>query len=280
MIFMMPTAHTNPPLAVIGGGAMASAILRGASDAGALGPVCVAEPDAARRAAFPNAVASADEALRWLAGTETSELPGQVLLAVKPQILPDIARAIAPHVGNRVVISILAGVTTERLRNCLGGRCPVVRVMPNTPAQVRLGCTALALGPGTTDTHAAFAQRLFKAVGEVVIRLDESMMDAFTAVAGSGPAYVFYLAEAMQRGAEGVGFDAETARTIVEQTIIGAAELLRTDGSPAADLRARVTSKRGTTQAATDTFDKLGVVDAIARGIAAARDRGRELGQS
>lgn len=280
MIFIMSTAHTSPPLAVIGGGAMASAILRGTSEANVLGPVCVAEPDAARRAAFPNAVASAEEALRWLAETDTKAHPGQILLAVKPQILTDVARAIAPLVGERVVISILAGVTTEHLRSSLGGRCPVVRVMPNTPAQVRRGCSALALGQGTTDAHADFAERLFKAVGDVVIRLEEPMMDAFTAVAGSGPAYLFYLAEAMQRGADSVGFDAETARTIVEQTIIGAAELLRTDGSPAADLRARVTSKKGTTQAATDTFDRLGVMEAFVKGVVAARDRGRELGQS
>lgn len=275
-----PSPQTAPTLAVIGGGAMASAILRGAANECVLGPICVAEPDESRRAAFPNAVASAEEALRWLATTETPDLPGQILLAVKPQVLPEVARAIAPLVGQRVVISILAGVTTERVRSSLGGQCPVVRVMPNTPAQVRRGCTALALGTCTNEAHAEFAQRLFEAVGDVVIQLDEPMMDAFTAVAGSGPAYLFYLAEAMQRGAESVGFDAETARTIVEQTIIGAAELLRTDGSPAAELRARVTSKRGTTQAATDTFDGLDVMDAIARGIAAARDRGRELGQS
>jgi len=105
------------------------------------------------------------------------------------------------------------------------------------------------------------------------------MMDAFTAVAGSGPAYVFYLAEAMQRGAMEVGLDAETAARIVTETVAGAAELLKQDGATAAELRARVTSKNGTTQAATDSFDASDVADAIVRGIVAARDRGDELGR-
>lgn len=270
-----------PALAVIGGGAMASAILRGATEAGVLGDrVCIAEPDEARRAAFPIGVASGSEALAWLAAHEGEPGTGQIMLAVKPQMLPTVGAEIAGLVGGRTVLSILAGTPGQRIREALGGQCRVVRVMPNTPAQIRMGATAIALTAGVTERDAAFAERLFRAVGEVVVRLDEPMMDAFTAIAGSGPAYLFYLAEAMQRGAIEIGFDPAAARTIVEQTLLGATHLLKADGAPAHELRQRVTSKKGTTQAATDTFDALGVMEAIVNGIAAARDRGIELGRT
>jgi pyrroline-5-carboxylate reductase len=268
-----------PALAVIGGGAMASAILHGATEAGVLGKVCVADRNESKRKTFPVAVPTAAEALEWLLANETEPGSGQIMLAVKPQMLGDVATEISELVRERVVISILAGMTGRRIREQLGGSCRVVRVMPNTPSQVRKGTSAIALTAGATADDAAFADRIFHAVGDVVVRLDESMMDAFTAVAGSGPAYLFYLAEAMQQGAIAVGFDAETARTIVEQTLFGSAELLHSDALSAAELRSRVTSKKGTTQAATDTFDKLGVMDAIAKGIVAARDRGIELGR-
>jgi len=269
-----------PPLAVIGGGAMAQAILSGARQAGVLtGDICVADPNEACRARFETTAASARQALAWLASVEQTPGSGQVLLAVKPQMLGDVAKEIAGLVGDRAVISILAGVRGEQIRDAFGGECRVVRVMPNTPAQIGRGTTAIAICAGAGDQDAAFSESLFRGVGDVVIKLDESQMDAFTAVAGSGPAYVFYLAEAMQRGAIEVGFDADTAARIVTETIVGAAELLKHDDASAVELRARVTSKKGTTQAATDSFDTSGVADAIVRGIIAARDRGIELGR-
>lgn len=271
-------SETVPALAVIGGGAMASAILHGATEAGVLGKVCVADRNESKRKTFPAAVATPAEVIKWLEANESEPGTGQIMLAVKPQMLDEVADEIADLVGERVVISILAGQRGSRIRDAFGGSCRVVRVMPNTPSQVRKGTSAIALSAGATDADAAFSDRLFHAVGKVV-HLDESMMDAFTSVAGSGPAYIFYLAEAMQQGALAVGLNAETARTIVEQTIYGAAELLHSDELSAAELRKRVTSKKGTTQAATDTFDKLGVMDAIARGIVASRDRGIELGR-
>jgi pyrroline-5-carboxylate reductase len=271
----------QPALAVIGGGAMAQAILGGARQAGILtGDVCVADPNESCRAHFGTAVSTAREALNWLASVESEPGSGQLMLAVKPQMLKGVAEELDGLVRDRVVISILAGAGGGMIRDALGGRCKVVRVMPNTPAQIRRGTTAIAIGAGATDSDATFAEALFRGVGDVVIRLDESMMDAFTAVAGSGPAYVFYLAEAMQRGAIEAGFDIETAAQIVTGTIAGAAELLKRDGATASELRARVTSKKGTTQAATDSFDESGVADAIVRGVLAARDRGVELGRA
>ena len=270
----------QPALAVIGGGAMAQAILGGAAAAGILGgKVCVADPNQCCRDRFETAVTTAREALEWLASAEGERGTGQVMLAVKPQMLAAVTEEIADLVEDRVVISILAGARGDLIREALGGRCRVVRVMPNTPAQIQRGTTAIALGAGATEADAAFAETLFRGVGDVVVRLDESMMDAFTAVAGSGPAYVFYLAEAMQRGAIEAGFDGATADQIVTETIAGAAELLQRDSASASELRSRVTSKKGTTQAATDSFDSSGVADAVVKGIIAARDRGVELGR-
>lgn len=271
--------HDNgPPLAVIGGGSMAQAILAPRETPLPYASICVADRNAHCRDRFETAVSSAREAMQWLRDHESEPGAGQIMLAVKPQMLTDVAGEIAEDVGERVVLSILAGARTSTIRDVLGGACRVVRVMPNTPSQIGRGMSAISLGEGTSELDAEPAARLFENVGRV-IRIDESMMDAFTAVAGSGPAYVFYLAEAMIKGALKVGFNEKDAALIVQETIAGAAELLRTDGASASDLRTRVTSKKGTTQAATDTFDQLNVMESIARGVVAARDRGIELGR-
>ncbi len=149
--------------------------------------------------------------------------------------------------------------------------------MPNTPAQIVKGITALFPGPGATPKDLATARYLFQAVGKV-IDLPESLLDAFTAVAGSGPAYLFHLAESMAAGAEAVGFDRPQALELVRATIAGAAGLLEaaTDTDPA-DLRAMVTSKGGTTAAAITLLEDRAVLPAMRDAITAARDRGREL---
>lgn len=264
------------PLAVIGGGAMAEAIVLGAQRSGVLaGPVCVADPNADRRAVFDTAVASGPEAMEWLDG-QAGE--GAVLLAVKPQMLGAVAQELGEHVGGRLVVSILAGSRSDAVREAMGGACRVVRVMPNTPALIGRSTSAVCVSPSATAADGDAVEALFRGVGDVVVRVDESQMDGFTGVAGSGPAYVFYLAEAMERAAVDVGLPSNAAREIVAETIAGAAELLRQSGDAPEGLRARVTSKGGTTAAATGVFDDAGVHDIVVRAIVAARDRGRELG--
>ncbi|MEM8757461.1 MAG: pyrroline-5-carboxylate reductase [Planctomycetota bacterium] len=273
-------ADSISSLLVIGGGAMATAILRGAEASGRLpGAVCVVEPDDKRRAAFPNAVSGLSEGLDWLNSAETGPDSGAVMLAVKPQMLGSVAAA-APTggLGSRLVVSILAGVPGERVRSRVGGTCRVVRVMPNTPAQIGRGTTAIAASAGASPDDAAAAGALFRGVGDVVIELDESRMDAFTAVAGSGPAYLFYLAEAMEAAAEAAGLPPEHARAVVAETLAGSAELLRRSGDAPRSLREAVTSKRGTTQAATDVLDEHDLQRTVRSAVLAARDRGRELG--
>jgi pyrroline-5-carboxylate reductase len=260
-------ATISQPLLVIGGGNMGRAIVQGAVRAGTVagGAVVVLEPDAAKHAAFLEvgcaAHATADLAVSAFAALETHHADGLVLLAVKPQMLGVVAESVG----------------STRLAEAFGTR--VVRLMPNTPAQIGLGVTAMCAGPGTTGTDLGITRTLFASVGRV-IDLAEDLMDAFTAVAGSGPAYVYLLAEGMAAGAEAVGFTRPQAAELARATIVGAAGLLQ--GQPEVDpaaLRAMVTSKGGTTAAALQVLDERGVVGSIVGAFVAARDRGRELGR-
>jgi pyrroline-5-carboxylate reductase len=291
-------AHTRTLLGIIGGGNMA--IILGAIDAKLLvpGEIVVVEPDETKRRGFTawgvRATASAEEALESLAPPPAGDLGeialaeglgamgGQVLLAVKPQSLDEVGGQIGAAMKRtpRVVISILAGTRIERVMGVLGVACPVVRVMPNTPARLRKSMTALATRGALTrnlPAHAVLAHDLFASIGEVV-RINEDLMDAYTALAGSGPAYLFYLAEAMIAAAREVGFDRITADRVVRQTIAGAAALLNDSSEPPEALRAAVTSKGGTTEAATRVLEEGQVREAIIAAIEAGRDRGRELG--
>jgi pyrroline-5-carboxylate reductase len=198
------------------------------------------------------------------------------MLAVKPQVFDVVAPALHARVDHRVVMSIMAGVGTERIGRALGD-VRVIRLMPNTPARVGKGITAICLGAGARPGDDALARSIFEAVG-VVEPIDESLMNAFTAIAGSGPAYVFYLAEAMTRAGVAIGFDESTAARIVRATIAGAGALLDASDEDPGALRAAVTSKGGTTAAAIGMLDERDVMDAVVEAGRAARDRGRELG--
>ena len=265
---------------------MAQAIIRGGLDAGVMDPtlIGVVEPDGARRDVFRSwgvrAVKHAQDLLHWLRAAEGRPGAGQLLLAVKPQSLEEVGGQLRPWLGleRRITITILAGTPSHRVHQQLGQAGVVVRVMPNTPARIRRATTAVALGVGAVEGDQEMAIHIFSALGRVV-RIDESLMDAFTAVAGSGPAYVFYLAEAMTAAAMRVGFDHDTAAAIVRWTVTGSAALLDATDQPPEALRAAVTSKGGTTAAAVAVLDAAQVKDAMARAIAAARDRGAELGR-
>ncbi len=272
------------PIAVVGGGNMAQSIVRGAIDAGVLDPraVTVAEPESSKRDALRlwgvRVAKDSAELGAWLTQAELAPGEGQVLLAVKPQSLDEVAGQLRHTLGpaRRVVISILAGTPTEKIRAALGPQVGVVRIMPNLPVRIRKSTTAIALGAGAEEGDDQRAQEIFSAIGRVV-SIDESLMDAFTAVGGSGPAYLFYLAEAMIKAAMDVGFDRDTAEWTVRWTLAGAGALLDATDQPAETLRTAVTSKGGTTAAAIAVLDDARVIDAFIRAIRAARDRGREL---
>ncbi|MFN0131130.1 MAG: pyrroline-5-carboxylate reductase [Phycisphaerales bacterium] len=272
---------SHAPLAVIGGGAMAQAIIRGSLDAGTLhaADLLVLEPQADRRAVFEawnvRTTAAPADLGAFLARAPD---PGAILLAVKPQSLADV-RAQCAQIWDgrrRVVISILAGGESALVRDALGPWAAVVRAMPNTAARVGRSTTGIALGAGARAGDEALAVRMFASIG-IVIPIAEHLMDAFTAVAGSGPAYLYLLAEAMQRAATECGMSAGQADTAVRGTLAGAATLLARTTEAPATLRAAVTSKGGTTEAALDVLASAGVSDAFVRAIVAARDRGAAL---
>lgn len=287
-----PPPPDHPPLAIMGGGHMATAILRG-SIPSIINParVMVAEIDTAKHADLAalgiNVVSTPQAAFEGLRQLESAgpRVHGQLLLAVKPQMLQRVAIELAHHLidHERIAITILAGTPSAKVRAAFHHRVRVIRAMPNLPASLRQGITAVAVGDGAKPGDEAFALSLFRALGPhspapSVIQIPESLMDAFTAIAGSGPAYAFYLAEAMEDAAIEMGFERDIARQVVAQTLAGAgAMLVQNTQARAAWLRASVTSKGGTTEAAIATLSEHGVLGHLIAAMHAAKDRGSEL---
>ncbi|MEX2544984.1 MAG: pyrroline-5-carboxylate reductase [Phycisphaeraceae bacterium] len=265
-------------LGLIGAGNMATAIVTAALRAAVLEPrqLIAADPSPERREAMKTLGVKAVDDL-----AQVARASDQVLLAVKPQAWPEVARDLAAHVKpEHVLVSVMAGVTTARLAADLaehgGAAARIVRVMPNTPMLVGQGMAAVALGADARPGDDELTMRMFQAGGKA-IRIDERHMDAVTAVSGSGPAYLFYLAEAMQRAAGELGLG-EHGRTLVSQTLVGAAHLLAESPDTASELKRKVMSPGGTTEAAISQLDREHVSDAVVAAIAAAAVRSRELG--
>lgn len=263
-------------LAFIGGGNMARSLIGGLVARGvAPETLRVAEPVAALREAL-----SKDFGVRAReAAPEAADGAGTWVLAVKPQVMRAVCESLAPlaQASRPLVVSIAAGITTGQIDAWLGGGQAVVRTMPNTPALLGAGATGLFANPKVDAAQRERADSLMRAAGLTAWIPDEALMDAVTAVSGSGPAYVFLLAEAMQAAGEAQGLAPDTARTLVLQTILGAARMLSESGEPAATLRQRVTSPGGTTQAAIESFEASGLRRIVDEAIAAATRRGREL---
>jgi pyrroline-5-carboxylate reductase len=270
-------APLAPGVVLVGGGKMGGALLAGWVR-GALKPAdaVVIEPDAAAQARL------APSGVRVLAkpsGLPAAFKPGVIVLAVKPQImdsvLPDY-RALAASSG-ALVLSIAAGRTIPSFMNLLGP-VPIVRAMPNTPAAIGRGITVACAGAGVSEAMRARAGALLAAVGEVAWVDDETLMDAVTAVSGSGPAYVFLLIEALAEAGVEAGLAAPLAERLALVTVAGSGALALASGTPPAELRRNVTSPGGTTQAALDVLmAQDGLKPLIARAVGAATRRSREL---
>jgi len=259
---------------------MGSAIIRGCIAAGLIAPqhIIVAEPDAAKHPALAALGVRTVFAATDLFILRLRDLPqAPLLLAVKPQMLPPLLAHCPAEfaVFRGLLISILAGTPIAKLQSCIGPGARIIRAMPNLPASIGRGTTAIAGTVPAADL--AFTRSLFEATGPTVVDIEERLMDAFTAAAGSGPAYLFYLAEAMQRAAIAQGFDAATASAMTRSTLLGAAEMLAQSPLDAGTLRQQVTSKGGTTEAAIGTFERLGVGTGVEAGIAAGVARAIEL---
>jgi len=202
-----------------------------------------------------------------------------VVMAVKPQQMHSAAAQLAPHLSGRLVVSIAAGIRLADLSRWLGGHRLLARCMPNTPALIGAGITAVYASPEVSDAQRAAAAKVLEAVGKVLWVEDEGLLDPVTAVSGSGPAYVFYFIEAMQQAAGELGLSAEQARALSLETFLGAARLAAASPEPVSVLRERVTSKGGTTEAALASMAANRVREAIVRAIRAASERGRQLGE-
>ena len=261
-------------IAILGGGQMGEALAVGLGHLQPAPSILIAERSAERAAALEArgfaVVPAADEAVR---GAEA------VIVVVKPQdvrsVLTDIAGTID---AGALVLSIAAGIPTGVVEAVLP-RVRVVRAMPNTPARIGAGVTGISAGVSCDDKGLELARRLMGAVG-TVIAVPEALQDAVTATSGSGPAYLFLLAEAMLDAARALGLEDADARAAVTGTLLGAAQLLADSAEEPAALRAAVTSPNGTTAAAIAVLEERGLRDAVGSALIAARDRSRELASS
>jgi pyrroline-5-carboxylate reductase len=203
-----------------------------------------------------------------------------VLLAVKPQQMSEVLASFKPQMSNqKLIVTIAAGVPTSRIERELGGQTRVVRVMPNTPALVGAGAAALCKGAHATDDDLATAMEILGAVG-IAVKTEEKYLDAVTALSGSGPAYVFYVTEAMIRAGVAAGLSEEMANKLAVQTVVGAAKLMAESGEPPETLRRKVTSPGGTTEAALKVMGERKLAEIFAEAINAAEKRSRELSGS
>ena len=263
---------------IIGGGNMAEAIVAAAigGEVLAVEKIVIAEPVAKRREKLARelGVACVNDNL-------IAAVCPKLLLAVKPQITSAVLDAEVTKIitADTLVISIAAGISPAFLDKHLGGKGRIVRVMPNTPMMVGAGASAICRGPRATDEDMAWAHKLFAAGGVVVEVANESLIDAVIAVSGSGPAYFFYLIEAMVAAGVAEGLDEHTATQLAVQTCAGAAKLqVETKLSPT-ELRNRVTSPGGTTQRAIETLDADNVTESLIKAFRACAQRSRELFQ-
>ncbi|GAB4358223.1 MAG: pyrroline-5-carboxylate reductase [Immundisolibacter sp.] len=260
----------------IGGGNMGRALLGGLiADGVAPERLAVADPDPARRQALARDFGMPTAAR----GEDLVGNAAVLVLAVKPQVLKRVARELAPHFGTRrpLVVSIVAGIPEADIDAWLGGGFPVVRCMPNTPALVRQGITALHANARVDAAQRQQAQQILAAVGAVVWVAQEAQLDAVTAVSGSGPAYFFAVMEAMEQAGRTLGLDADMARRLTLQTALGAAVLATQSGDSPATLRAQVTSPGGTTEAALAVLQQGGLAALFEQALKAAQRRAGEL---
>lgn len=261
-------------ISFIGGGNMARALIGGLIAQGwKAGDIGVIELDPAKRQQLQAdfGVAVGDQ----LPSVAMADI---VVLAIKPQQLRDIAIFLGSLLRNQLVVSIAAGIRSSDLIRWLGGYDAVIRVMPNTPAQIRCGVSAMFAAPGVSEEQCKQAENILGAVGSTVWLDEEAQMDAVTAISGSGPAYVFYFIEAMQQAALELGLSPQQARDLSLQTFLGASQLaLQSTDSPDV-LRTQVTSKGGTTERALLSMETAGIKNAIVQALHAAAERSREMG--
>lgn len=268
----------NQKITFIGGGNMATSLITGLL--GQLYPadtITVAEPDVDRGAALQQQFA-VNTTTNNAEAVENADI---VVLAVKPQVMQQVCRGIADAVQSAqpLIISIAAGLLSKDISRWLGGDVSLVRCMPNTPSLLSVGATGLFANEKVSAEQKQQAEQILAAVGINVWVENESLLDAVTAVSGSGPAYFFLFIEAMQKAAVQLGLNAEQARLLTNQTALGAARMVNESNDDAATLRQKVTSKGGTTEQALNTFNDNKLADIVSQAMQAANNRAGELAE-
>jgi pyrroline-5-carboxylate reductase len=267
---------SNKHVAILGGGNMGRALIGGMLRRGTRPEhITVGESSPAAREAL-----SADFGVQSTADNAAAVEPASVIvLAVKPQIAGTVLAPLQPALerARPVVISIAAGIRLAALESWCGAGVPVIRAMPNRPALVGAGATGLFAPVSVAAAHREVAERVMQAVGEVIWVAAEDDLDVVTALSGSGPAYFFLLAELLTQGAIDLGLEPEAARRLAIATLHGAGQLARSGEGDLARMRAEVTSKGGTTEAAVKAFEAADLRGSVARALEAAVRRSREL---
>lgn len=274
---MSTTLSSQYTLAFIGAGNMAEALVRGIIQAKLLPTqrIRVTDKDRRRLDCFQATygVGAFDCNKDGIHGAQVA------IMAVKPQVMADVLKEIGGDIApETLVISIAAGITTRWIEDKLPAGTRVVRVMPNMPAMALAGVSVFCLGGRASEEDALLTAALFESVG-VALRLDEKHLDAVTALSGSGPAYVFFLAEIMMQAGQEMGLDRQTSKTLTIGTIRGAARLMEETGPEPREIRQRVTSKGGTTAAAMETLESDRIREKFVQAIQAAQKRSHELSE-
>ena len=263
-------------IAFIGGGNMGTAILSALIDKGLARPDDITVSDIMEeRLAYLKSTYGVS-----VTGDNASAISGKevILFSVKPQTIPEVIPELKGKIGaGQFIISIMAGIKISTIRDGVGCKA-VVRVMPNTPAQVFEGMSGWTTTPEVTNEQKELARSILQAIGREIYFDDEKYLDMVTSVSGSGPAYFFYFVESLTEAGVKIGFSHDVAYELVLQTLIGAGKLMRESGRDPAELRKMVTSKGGTTAAALDVLEQGEFKDLVVRALMAAYNRSKELG--
>lgn len=272
-------ANLSQKVGFIGAGRMATALARGCVESGLVAgnQVLAADPHPAAHEAFASQVAGAELT------TDNDEVLGKadlIVLAVKPQVLPEILNSISNSVQPRhLIISIAAGIRLEKFTSLLPEKTRIVRVMPNTPCLVGQGVSCFSLGQHATEEDGRVVAQILESVGSAY-QVEESMLDAVTGLSGSGPAFVYTVIEALTEGGLAEGLPEDIASALAAQTVLGAAEMVLATGKSPEELRNQVTSPGGTTLAGLEALKQLKGAEALQGAVRAATKRSIELGES
>lgn len=264
----------KPDILLVGCGKMGGAMLEGWLKQDLAGKIVVVEP-------HPPTTNSAVTYLKQAEDIPVGFTPDIIIFAVKPQVLDDVARAYKGFAGKSLFLSIAAGKTIGKIEAAVGKNAAIIRTMPNLPASIGQGVTAAYANSNVTPQERILGESLLSAIGETVWIEREDLMDAVTAVSGSGPAYIFLLTEALEQAAQKAGLPPELAAQLARKTVTGSARLLEESPLDPARLRQNVTSPGGTTAAALEILMKngAGMKEMIDQAVAAAANRSKELSE-